>query len=261
MQQATPRELGFRRDRAVVLGGIIGVAALAWAYILYLAWDMNSMVGENMVMAQMRPWGATDFILTFIMWAVMMTAMMVPSAAPMLLLFTDVQLRRKAQQRPFVPTGVFLLGYLVVWCGFAAVASVAQWGLHTAALLSPLMASTSPFLGGSLLVAAGVFQWTPLKSICLSRCRSPLNLLMTEWRDGIKGTFVMGLRHGIFCLGCCWVLMALLFVLGVMNLLWIAALAGFVLIEKLAPTSQLVGRLTGVLLVAWGSWMILRALG
>jgi len=179
----------------------------------------------------------------------------------MLLLFTDVQLRRKAQQRPFVPTGVFLLGYLVVWCGFAAVASVAQWGLHTAALRSPLMASTSPFLGGSLLVAAGVFQWTPLKSICLSRCRSPLNLLMTEWRDGIKGTFVMGLRHGIFCLGCCWVLMALLFVLGVMNLLWIAALAGFVLIEKLAPTGQLVGRLTGVLLVGWGSWMILRALG
>jgi predicted metal-binding membrane protein len=261
MQQATPREWVLKRDRAVVTVGIVVIAALAWAYILYLAWDMNTMVSEDMMMAQMQPWGAADFILTFIMWAVMMTAMMVPSAAPMILLFADVQRKRKAQLRPYAPTSVFLLGYLAIWYGFAAVASTAQWGLHTAALLSPLMASTSPLLGGALLVAAGLFQWSPLKSVCLSRCRSPLSFLMTEWRERTKGAFVMGLRHGIFCLGCCWVLMTLLFVLGVMNLLWIAALAAFVLIEKLAPAGQWVGRLTGVLLVGWGAWLILRALG
>jgi predicted metal-binding membrane protein len=261
MQQALPRDLVLKRDRAVVMVGIVGIVALAWAYILYLAWDMNTMVSEDMMMAQMQPWGAADFIVTFIMWAVMMTAMMVPSAAPMIFLFADLQRKRKAQLRPYAPTGVFLLGYLAVWYGFAAVASMAQWGLHAAALLSPLMASTSPILGGALLVAAGVFQWSPLKSVCLSRCRSPLGFLMTEWREGTKGAFVMGLRHGIFCLGCCWVLMTLLFVLGVMNLLWIAALAGFVLIEKLAPAGQWVGRLTGVLLIGWGAWLILRALG
>jgi predicted metal-binding membrane protein len=199
-----------------------------------------------------------DFTLTFIMWAVMMTAMMVPTAGPMILLFANVQRNRKVQQRPYVSTGVFLLGYLTVWYGFAALACVAQSGLHTATLLSPQLASTSPFLGGVLLIAAGVFQWTPLKSVCLTRCRSPLGFLMTEWREGVKGTFVMGLRHGIFCLGCCWVLMALLFVLGVMNLLWIAALAGFVLLEKLAPAGHSIGRLMGVLLVGWGVWMLLK---
>ena len=259
MQQALPRDLVLKRDRVVVMVGIVGIVALAWAYILYLAWDMNTMVSEDMMTAQMQPWGAADFTVTFIMWAVMMTAMMVPSAAPMILLFADVQRKRKAQQRPYAPTSVFLLGYLAIWYGFAVVASVAQWGLHAAALLSPLMASTSPLLGGALLVAAGVFQWSPLKSVCLSRCRSPLGFLMTEWREGTKGAFVMGVRHGIFCLGCCWVLMTLLFVLGVMNLLWIAVLAGFVLIEKLAPAGQWVGRLTGGLLVGWGAWLILRA--
>ena len=257
MQQATPRELVLKRDRAIVMAGIVGIAALAWAYILYLSWDMQNVVSAGMVMTEMRPWGAADFILTFIMWAVMMTAMMVPTAAPMILLFANVQRKRKAQQRPYVPTSVFLLGYLAVWYGFAAVASMAQWGLHTAALLSPQMASTSPVLGGALLVAAGVFQWSPLKSVCLSHCRSPLSFLMTEWREGLRGAVVTGLRHGLFCLGCCWVLMALLFVLVVMNLLWVAALVCFVLIEKLAPAGQWVGRITGVLLVGWGVSMIL----
>jgi predicted metal-binding membrane protein len=188
---------------------------------------------------------------------VMMLAMMVPTAAPMILVFATVSRQRRAQDRPFVPASVFLLGYIAVWSGFAAAATVAQWGLHSMALLSPMLVSTSPLLGGALLVAAGVFQWSPLKHICLTRCRSPLGFLMSEWREGTKGVLVMGLRHGMFCLGCCWALMALLLVLGVMNLLWIAALAGFVLIEKVAPAGHWVGRLTGILLVGWGGWMML----
>lgn len=258
MQQATPRETLLRKDRFAILAGIVGVSALAWVYLLRLARVMNAVPGEGMVMAQMQPWGPIDFALTFLMWAVMMTAMMVPTAAPLLLLFANVQSSRRAQNRPFVPTGVFLLGYLVVWYGFAAAAVIAQWGLHTAALLSPMMSSASPVLGGALLVAAGVFQWTPLKSTCLTRCRSPLSFLMTEWREGTGGTFIMGLRHGLYCLGCCWVLMGLLFVLGVMNLLWIAALAGFVLIEKVSPAGDWLGRAAGVLLIAWGIWMVLQ---
>jgi predicted metal-binding membrane protein len=261
MQRATPLEAVLKKDRMVVAAGIAGLVALACAYVLYRAWDMTNAVDADMAMAQMQPWGVVDFVLTFSMWAVMMTAMMIPTAAPMILLFAKVHRSRKEQQRPFVPTGIFLLGYLAVWSSFAAAASVVQWGLHSAALLSPMLVSTNPFLGGALLVAAGLYQWSPLKHACLSNCRSPLGFLMAEWREGAKGTFVMGLRHGAVCLGCCWVLMALLFVLGVMNLLWIAALASFVLIEKVAPAGAWVGRLTGFLLAGWGAWMIVSALG
>lgn len=258
MQNLTPLETVLRRDRAVVLAGIVGVVALAWGYMFYLARDMNSM---DMAMPQTQSWSAVDFGLMFVMWAVMMVAMMVPTAAPMILVFATVNRRRREQQRPFIPTGVFLLGYLVVWTGFAVLATLAQWGLHTAALLSSMMGSASPTVGGALLVAAGVFQWTQLKYSCLKNCRTPLGFLMSEWREGRDGALVMGLRHGLYCLGCCWILMGLLFVLGVMNLLWIAALAGFVLVEKVAPAGHWVSRLSGLLLIGWGAWIITTALG
>jgi predicted metal-binding membrane protein len=263
----TPLEVVLRRDRLIVLAGLTGVAALAWVYILHLArtmsgMDMGSMhMGMDMAMPKMVSWSTMDIILTFVMWAVMMVAMMVPSAAPMILVFATVSRQRREQRRPFIPASVFLLGYVAIWCGFAAAATGAQWGLHSTALLSPMLVSTSPFLGGALLLVAGLFQWSPLKSMCLTRCRTPLGFLMSEWREGPKGVFVMGVRHGIFCLGCCWALMALLLVLGVMNLLWIAALAGFVLIEKVAPAGQWVSRVTGVLLVGWGTWMMLSSWG
>jgi predicted metal-binding membrane protein len=262
MEHRTPLELILRRDRAIVLAGLIGVAGLAWVYLLHLAramssTDMGSMpMGMDMSRPQMLSWNAMDFILAFVMWAVMMVAMMIPSAAPMILVFATISRQQRAQHRPFVPTSMFLLGYIAVWSGFAAAATVAQWGLHAVALLSPTMVSTSPFLGGALLVAAGVFQWSPLKYTCLTRCRSPLGFLMAEWREGAKGVFAMGVRHGLFCLGCCWALMTLLLVLGVMNLLWIAALAGLVLVEKVAPAGQWVSRATGILLAGWGTWMI-----
>lgn len=256
MRLDAPLESVLKRDRAVVLAGVIGVAGLAWAYMFYTALSMNGM-GAGMAMARLQSWTAADFSLMFLMWAVMMTAMMVPTAAPMVLLFATVNRQRREKQQPYVPTGVFLAGYLVVWSGFAAAATVVNWALHVNSLLSSMMgASTSAYLGGALLIAAGAFQWSRLKYVCLTHCRSPLSFLMSGWREGPRGALVMGLRHGVYCVGCCWVLMALLFVLGVMNLLWIAALAGFVLLEKVAPASLRVSRTSGLLLAGWGVWMV-----
>jgi predicted metal-binding membrane protein len=214
----------------------------------------------GMSMPGLHAWSALDVLPLFLMWATMMVAMMLPSAAPMILLVAAVHRRRRERASPAVPTAIFAAGYLVVWTGFSAAAALAQWGLHQAALLSPGMASTSPVFSGVLLILAGAYQWLPVKSACLSRCRSPLGFLGSEWRDGIAGTVVMGLRHGLFCLGCCWALMALLFVAGVMNLVCLAAIAGLVLLEKVAPAGMGVGKLAGLALVAWGGWILVTAL-
>jgi len=239
----------------MILTALVGISALAWAYMLYLAWAMRSMdmsgmememgsmdMAMDQAMPQMQAWGTTELLLTFVMWAIMMVAMMVPSAAPMILLFATINRKRRSQERPYVATSVL----------FSALATLAQWGLHSAALLSPMMVGTSPILGGVLLIAAGVFQWTPLKHACLAHCRAPFDFLMSDWREGTRGAFVMGLRHGTYCLGCCWFLMALLFVAGVMNLLWVAAITLFVLIEKVVPAGAVVGRVAGAVLVAAG---------
>lgn len=253
MADRSPLEAVLKRDRALVLAGLVAISMLAWTYLVYLAWQMPRMeMAMDMAMPHLQAWGAVDFILMFAMWSVMMIAMMVPSASPMILTYAAVNRRRREKKETFVSTGTFLLGYLLVWMGFSAVATLAQWGLHTAALLSPMMVSTSPVFGGVLLVAAGIFQWTPLKYTCLTRCRSPLGFFMTEWRDGSWGALRMGLRHGVDCVGCCWVLMALLFVAGVMNLLWIAAIAAFVLIEKVFPHGEVVGRVAGGVLALAG---------
>jgi predicted metal-binding membrane protein len=246
-----------RRDRIVVLSGLAAITALSWVYVVSLASDTQTMaMGTEMAMPQMQAWGIADFALTFSMWAVMMVAMMTPSAAPMILMFAQVNRRRREQQVSYVPTSVFLAGYLVVWAGFSVLATTAQWGLHAVSLLSPIMALTSPVLGGVLLLAAGIYQWTPLKHVCLSKCRSPLGFVLNEWREGRWGALLMGLKHGVYCTGCCWSLMALLLVAGVMNLLWVAAIAGFVLLEKVAPAGDRLGRVAGVVLVGWGVWMV-----
>jgi predicted metal-binding membrane protein len=190
------------------------------------------------------------------MWTVMMAAMMVPSAAPMILAFVTVNQRRQAANRPFVPVAIFLFGYLAVWTAFSAVATLAEWGLHQGAMLSTTMTATSTALNGGLLIAAGIFQWTPMKRACLKGCRSPLSFLMSEWRDGKAGAFIMGLRHGAYCVGCCWFLMALLFVAGIMNLLWVAVIALFVMAEKISPKGELLARVAGVGLVIAGATLI-----
>jgi len=245
-----------RRDRALVIVGLVAIAALAWIYTAYLAAGMDEMdmgaSGAGSVMPQMRPWGGVDLLLTWIMWSVMMVAMMVPSAAPMVLLFAAADRKRGPSRSPLGTTGLFLLGYLVVWIAFSAGATLMQWGLHAAALLSPEMVSTSRLLGGSLFIAAGLFQLTPLKSACLHHCRTPLHFLMGEWREGGWGALAMGVKHGTYCVGCCWVLMALLFVAGVMNLLWVAAITLFVLVERVVPGGDAVGRVAGVVLILAG---------
>ena len=241
------------RDRVIVLSGLAAVASLAWAYMFYLAADMDDMaMVADVATPQMRVWTAVDLILLFLMWAVMMVAMMVPSAAPLILVVAGVNRRRRERDDPLIATAVFAAGYLLVWTAFSAVATVAQWALHVGALLSPMMVATSPILGAAILIAAGVFQFTPLKHACLAHCRSPFGFIMSHWREGRWGALRMGLAHGSYCVGCCWTLMALLFVAGVMNLLWVAAIAIFVLAEKVLPCGELVGLVAGGVLVLAG---------
>jgi predicted metal-binding membrane protein len=260
MRDETALETVLKRDWTLVLSGLVGISALAWVYVAYLAWGMQPMdMAMEMAMPRMQSWSVLDLVLLFIMWAVMMVAMMVPAAASMILTFATISRRRREQHQPYVPTAVFLAGYILVWMGFSVLATLAQWVLHTAALLSPMMVSTSPVLGGVLLVVAGIFQWTPLKYTCLTRCRSPLGFLTTEWREGTWGALIMGLKHGGYCTGCCWVLMALLFVAGVMNLVWVATITAFVLMEKLVPRGDLIGRVAGGLLILAGLIVLSQA--
>ncbi len=247
-------EAFFNRERLIVCGCLAAMVVLSWLYLIHLnrAMEMSGMDMPGMVMLDTAPWGAVDILLLFVMWVVMMVAMMVPSATPMVLAFLTVNKSRSANNRPLVPVGIFLLGYLAVWTAYSATATLAEWGLHQATLLSTTMSATSQVLNSALLIAAGLFQLTPLKQSCLKHCRSPLSFLMSEWRDGAKGAFLMGVRHGAYCTGCCWILMALLFVAGVMNLFWIALLALVVMAEKVLPKGEILGYITGVALIAAG---------
>jgi predicted metal-binding membrane protein len=242
------------RDRVVVLAGVVGITALAWGYIIQLGRSMPPGAPMAMPMADIASGPELAYLVP--MWIVMMVAMMVPSAAPTILLFASVARRRKASGVATASAAVFTLGYLLVWAFYGTIAAVGQWKLHHLALLSPAMASASPWLGGGLLIAAGLYQWLPVKDACLSHCRSPLGFLSAEWREGGRGALIMGMRHGTFCVGCCAVLMALLFVAGVMNLLWVAAIALFVLAEKLGPSERGLSRVGGLLMIAWGTWVI-----
>ena len=210
-------------------------------------------------MAQLTPWTPGYAVLMFFMWWIMMVAMMLPSASPMILLHAAVsrktqRVREKAYHgsSPVKLASYFTLGYLVVWAFFSALATAGQWGLERSALLSSMMGSTSLALGAGLLIAAGLYQLTPLKQACLRHCRSPLHFISAHWRNGPAGAVRMGIEHGAFCLGCCWFLMLLLFYGGVMNLYWIIGLALFVLLEKAIPLGHWLGRATGALLIAWG---------
>lgn len=244
-------EATMRRDRIVVVSALAAVVVLAWGYLLAGA-GMGMHEMDGMVMARHPSWTPDYVAVVLLMWAVMMAAMMLPSAAPMILLFGTIARRRRGKEDNAADAGVFGIGYVAVWATSSLVAVALQFALDRAALLSPMMNTTSTVLAGSVLIGAGVYQWTPLKQACLRRCRSPLDFLMTEWREGRRGAFVMGLRHGAYCLGCCWVLMLLLFVGGIMNIAWIAGIALFVLVEKLAPAGHWIGRAAGVALVLWG---------
>ena len=246
-------ESALRRDRVLVVVALITVIIGSWAYLLVGAgMSMHEMDGMLMPM-RMEPWTLKYSGVMLMMWGVMMAAMMLPSAAPMFLLYATIARRQMAQGDLTASTGAFAFGYIAVWVAFSLGAVLIQFGLEEAALVSPMMEMTSIVLAGTVLIAAGIYQWTPLKQACLRQCRSPIEFLMTEWRKGVRGGFIMGLRHGSYCLGCCWMLMLLLFVGGVMNLAWIAALALYVAIEKVAPAGHWIGRVAGVGLVIWGA--------
>jgi predicted metal-binding membrane protein len=210
-------------------------------------------------------WTHSYAFLMFSMWWLMMIVMMLPSAAPMVLLHAAVTRKGLARadvagpntpsHRLLLTTTAFIAGYLAMWGAFSLVAVVAQWALARGELLSAMMMSTSKLLGSGLLLAAGVWQLTPFKTVCLRHCRSPISFLSTHWHPGVGGAFRMGIEHGVFCLGCCCFLMALLFYGGVMNLIWIIGLALLVLAEKMMPAGVAFGRVTGVLLIAWGVWL------
>ena len=252
-----------RHDRMLVGLALAVLVAAAWLYLARMAVEMSSEGHASMAtmsMLAMQMWDWPEVVLLAVMWAIMMVAMMVPAATPMILMFAAIHRRRAASGGAAVSTSVFVLGYLAVWTAFSIVAALVQAALHMAAVISPAMAATSPLIAAGVLVAAGVFQWTPLKHTCLAACRSPLTFVMTRWREGRAGALRMGVRHGLYCLGCCWVLMALLFVAGVMNLAWVAILAVAVLVERLVPRGELVARGIGIALVAAGVWVSVPAL-
>ena len=266
---AAPSLAGLLRGRRAVVVALAAVTAASWLYMQVLTDRMLAMPGmaapampgmPGMVMAgAVQPWTLAQAALTLLMWSVMMVGMMLPSASPMILTFAAVNARRRARGDAFVPTAAFTSGYLIVWAGFSVAATAAQFGLVAAALLAPMTAQASPIVGGVLFVAAGLFQLTPLKYACLSRCRSPLDFIVNHWRDGTAGALKMGMSHGLHCLGCCWALMALMFAGGAMNLLWMAALAAFVFAEKLFPAGRWIARGSGVLMVGYGAYLLAAA--
>jgi len=248
------------RDRVLVALSILTMCALAWAYLIYLVSEMPPMASATAVMSMAMPSDHAlellDFTAMFVMWSVMMVAMMLPSATPMILLYEQINRKRESQGKTRNPIALFIGGYLLVWIGFSVLATLMNWALHSGGLLNSMMGRVTPAVAGISLLAAGTYQWTTLKYACLIHCRSPVGFLMSHWHEGRWGAVRMGAHHGLYCLGCCWLLMVLLFVLGVMNLLWIAVLTVFVLAEKVVPRGHLLGRIAGLLMIGWGGWLI-----
>jgi predicted metal-binding membrane protein len=254
----TPIEALVRRDRWLAGGAVSAATVLCWAWIIVMARDMyGPMTGASAWMMG-GVWNFSHLLLLFAMWVAMMAGMMLPSAAPALLLYAGVIRRSPDGERAQAHVYAFAGGYLLVWTAFSLAATALQRVLARALILSPMMESRSPVFAGILLVAAGAFQFTPYKRACLNNCRNPAEFLTLHWRPGVAGGFYLGVANGLYCLGCCWALMLLLFVGGVMNLWCIAALTIFVLLEKVAPLGVQGGRLSGVLLAALGLWSLLR---
>ncbi len=236
------------RTRLLVPTGLAVATGLCWAYLLLLSLRMGEM-GSPFAMPMTSAWTGADVMLMWTMWAVMMAGMMLPSAAPMVSAYATTVGSDRTPHSGSTP--LFVAGYLVIWSGFAALATMAQWALHDLALVDMTGASTNRVLGGIVLVGAGAYQFTNIKDRCLTKCRTPLGFLLGSWRNGRAGAIVLGVHHGSLCVGCCWALMALLFVLGVMNLWWIALVAGVVLVEKVT-SNDVFTKALGLALLVWG---------
>jgi predicted metal-binding membrane protein len=262
-----------RRDRIVILLALSFLTVLAWSYLLWLAADMDmggmDMTGFRMIpsgMGLMVParawWLPIEFAFVLVMWAVMMVGMMTPSAVPMFLMYVRVGRQTQEHGRPLAATAWFGTGYFLVWAAFALLATLAQWAFERAALLDFKMASTSTVVSGLLFIAAGSYQWTKLKDICLAECQTPFVFLIRHggFRRDAAGCLMLGLRHGAYCVGCCWALMPLLFVGGAMNVLWIVLIALLVLLEKVTSSGRQIALVAGVILVAAGAWLFATAM-
>jgi predicted metal-binding membrane protein len=244
----------FAHVRRPAVWGVLAASLVGWILLAWMAIDMDSQAAQLM-MPTGADWDLGNLVAIGLMWAVMMAAMMLPSALPMVLAFVDLSERAGQRARSLG----FVSAYVLAWIAFSAVAVAAQWALQAADLIDPMIVSTSSALNVALLAIAGVYQFSPLKRVCLAHCRSPIAFLVGEWRTGARGSFEMGWRHGVQCLGCCWALMALLFVGGVMNLAWIAALSIAVAIEKLAPRGEWIAAALGVALIGAGAAKLLVA--
>ena len=245
--------MAISRDRAIVIASLVVLAGLAWAYLFGLSQDMAGMDDMPGMAMSSAP---APLSLTATMWAVMMVGMMLPSAMPMVLLFTTVQ--RKQGRQPIVMTGTFVAGYLLIWGGFAVAAAALQVGLAELALLSPSLTFVSTRLAGLAFLLAAAYEFSPLKNRCLTQCSSPIGFITSHWRPGVAGAFRMGVSHGAFCVGCCWALMLLLFTAGVMNLLWVAMLAVLVLVQKILPYPRVVTTVAGMAMAVVGLVLVLH---
>jgi len=261
MPDRTPLESLLLRDRWLIGCALAVTVALCWAWLVLMARDMyGSMTGPSAWMMT-ETWDFTHLTLLLAMWVAMMAGMMLPAATPTLFLYAMVIRKSPDGVRAGAHIYAFAGGYLLVWTAFSLVATVLQRLLAYWLILTPMMEARECAFGGVLLLVAGLYQLTPFKRSCLASCRSPAAFITQHWKRGVTGGFHLGVTHGLYCLGCCWALMLLLFVGGVMNLWWIAALTAFVLLEKLAPLGAQGGRLSGLLMAALGLWNLVQSHG
>jgi predicted metal-binding membrane protein len=246
---------------------------VTWSYVLWLSVDMGMCgmdrtafrmipTGMGLMVPADAPWRAMEFAFVFAMWAVMMVGIMTPSAMPMIFMYARVGRHAASQHAPLVATACFVAGYFLIWVAFALLATLVQWALDRGAMLDAAMTSTNNILGGLLFVAAGSYQWTRLKEVCLTKCQEPFAFLMHHggFHRDAPGSVLLGLRYGAYCVGCCGALMALLFVGGVMNPLWIVLLALLVIMEKVSSFGRQIAAFGGIVLVAAGAWLLLMAM-
>ncbi len=250
-------------NRALAVAALTAVAAISWLLLWKSAALMTEMRGQgllfDLMMAMMYPQAAPLYLLAAsLMWTVMMLAMMTPAVLPLVATFWNM--KRNGTPRQTSHGVAFAASYLFVWCAFGVLLSMTQWLLHRGAVLSTHLLAASPALGANFLISAGLYQLTPVKAACLRHCQNPMSFLLAHWRDGWRGALRMGFKHGFYCLGCCWALMLLMFVGGVMSVGVMALISVFILAERLLPPSRWTSYLPGMILVAWGAWQLIRAI-
>jgi predicted metal-binding membrane protein len=246
------------REHFFILTALVLLSGFAWAGTVYQAGSMGlGMITCSMTMG--TPFSVSNGLLYIVLWGVMMMAMMLPAMTPIVGLFRTIARRKREQGLPFTPVWVFVAGYVVLWTLTGSVGYAADIAIQSLPRTFSVLQAYGAVIGGLTLVGAGVYQLTPLKYLCLSQCRSPMGFLLTSWRDGALGAFRMGLQHGAYCLGCCWSLMVVLFVVGTMNLVWMGVLSIVIFVEKIVPYGVEMGKATGVALIAFGLAMGLGA--